>query len=101
MSPEQRWRHNELRRQRNCDRGPALSGELCDATRLRATDLLKPPPHVCGALHAARAQRLGRETKQVPAATRRGKNDTLKYLYDLAPGEARPVEGIRCSGRSL
>ncbi len=32
--------------------------------------------------------------KQVPAATRRGKNDTLEYLYDLAPSEARPVEGI-------
>jgi len=23
--------------------------------------------------------------EQVPAATRRGKNDTLEYLYDLAP----------------
>jgi len=33
--------------------------------------------------------------EQVPAATRRGKNDTLKYLYDLAPSEARAAEGIR------
>jgi hypothetical protein len=32
--------------------------------------------------------------EQVPAATRRGKNDTLEYLYDLAPSEARPAEGI-------
>jgi len=32
--------------------------------------------------------------EQVPAATRRGKNDTLEYLYDLAPSEARAGEGI-------
>jgi hypothetical protein len=32
--------------------------------------------------------------EQVPAATRRGKNDTLDYLYDLAPSEARAAEGI-------
>jgi hypothetical protein len=36
--------------------------------------------------------------EQVPAATRRGKNDTLKYLYDLAPSEARAAEGIRWYG---
>jgi len=32
--------------------------------------------------------------EQVPAATRRGKNDTLEYLYDLATSEARAAEGI-------
>ena len=32
--------------------------------------------------------------EQIPAATRRGKNDTLEYLYDLAHSEARPAEGI-------
>lgn len=36
--------------------------------------------------------------EQVPAATRRGKNDTLEYLYDLASGEARAAEGIRNGG---
>jgi hypothetical protein len=36
--------------------------------------------------------------EQVPAATRRGKNDTLKYLYDLAPSEARAAEGISGAG---
>ncbi len=59
-----------------------------------ATVLLKPPPHS----HAGRFMRLALNglagNKQVPAATRRGKNDTLEYLYDLAPSEARPVEGI-------
>lgn len=38
--------------------------------------------------------------EQVPAATRRGKNDTPEYLYDLAPSEARPAEGIRM-GRAI
>ena len=93
MSPEQRWRHNELRRQRNCDRGPALSGELCDATLIG--------PQTSRSLHRRFAGRFMQlalngltRNEQVPAATRRGKNDTPEYLYDLAFSEARPVEGI-------
>ncbi len=60
----------------------------------RATAFLKPPPQ----FNAGRSMQLALNglagNEQVPAATRRGKNDTLEYLYDLAPSEARAAEGI-------
>jgi len=95
MSPKQEWRHNELERQRNCGlRGPTLSCELCDATPIR----IASPPEAFPACDAGRFRQLALNglagNKQVPAATRRGKNDTLWYIYGQATGEARPVEGI-------
>lgn len=100
MSPRYNWRHNELKRRRNCRPGAPRSA-VSFAMR---PDLDRNPPEAAPCVDEGRSMRLALNglagNEQVPAATRRGKNDTLWYLYDLATSEARAGEGISRCGRS-
>ena len=78
-----------------------LGGELCDAV----LESDRNPSSATQYSDTGRCTQLALNssagTKQIPAATRRGKNDTQSYIYGLAPGEARPTDGTMAGGRSL
>jgi hypothetical protein len=78
-----------------------LGGELCDA--VLETDRIPPSAtrysNTKGCTQLALNSSAG--TKQIPAATRRGKNDTQSYIYGLARGEARGTDGPTADRRSL
>jgi hypothetical protein len=78
-----------------------FGGELCDAI-LEADRIPSSATQYSDTGHCTQlALNSSAGTKQIPAATRRGKNDTQSYIYGLAQGEARATDGAMAGRRSL